>query len=458
MTASTCTTSAVTRRSPTTWPPPGRRSHTSSGRSWTPGVGRSTPACPPPTPNEAPRLRHPGRLPTRRRTTRSSPAQAGGWVEGRIDPDTVEQTERRKEWTLGRHRPPPKARGAVSNPAGRYERLRYAPPEEADGAPEDEPAPLETTVTPERVRGIITRNDSPDVPFDQSVNPYRGCEHGCVYCFARSSHAYLGLSPGLDFESRLFSKPDAPEQLARELGRPRYRVQPIALGANTDPYQPVERRLSLTRRLLEVLAAHEHPFTVATKSDLVLRDLDLLAAMADRRLAAVLVSVTTVDPALARRMEPRAPTPSRRITAIRRLVDAGVPVSVLASPMIPGLNDAEMETILEASAGAGARGARYILVRLPREVKDLFSEWLESEYPDRASRVLSLVRQTRGGKLYDSRFGARVRGEGPYAEVLEKRFRVACGRLGLSVEAPPLDTTRFRVPRDDDDRQGSLFE
>jgi DNA repair photolyase len=295
------------------------------------------------------------------------------------------------------------------------------------------------------------------VPFEQSVNPYKGCEHGCVYCFARSSHAYLGLSPGLDFETRLFSKPNAPEQLARELRRPGHRVQPLALGANTDPYQPVDKRLGLTRRVLEVLVDHEHPFTVATKSDLVLRDLDLLTAMAEKRLAAVLVSLTTVDPDLARRMEPRAPTPARRLTAIRELSRAGVPVTVLASPMIPGLNDSEMEAILEASAEAGARSARYILVRLPLEVKDLFSEWLEAEYPARASRVLSLIRQTRGGKLYDSRFGARVRGEGPYAELLEKRFEVACGRLGLSDRPPPLDTTQFRVPRNDDDRQRSLF-
>jgi DNA repair photolyase len=359
--------------------------------------------------------------------------------------------------TLGRPKPPSRARGAVSNPTGRFEPLQYAPLEEAREDSDDEEPPLRTTVTPERVRSIISRNDSPDVPFDQSVNPYKGCEHGCVYCFARSSHAYLGLSPGLDFETRLFSKPEAPAQLAREIGRPRYRVQPIALGANTDPYQPVEKRLGLTRGVLEVLARHEHPFTIATKSDLVLRDLDLLAAMAEKRLAAVLVSLTTVDPPLARRMEPRAPTPSRRLHTIRELVGAGVPVTVLASPMIPGLNDSEMETILEASAGAGARAARYILIRLPREVKDLFAEWLSTEYPDRAARVLSLIRQTHGGKLYDSRYGTRGKGGGPYAEILEKRFKVACSRLGLSLAAPPLDTTRFRVPADERG-QGRLFE
>jgi len=335
--------------------------------------------------------------------------------------------------------------------------LRYAPLEEDREDFEYEAPPLGTTVTPERVRSIISRNDSPDVPFEQSVNPYKGCEHGCVYCFARSSHAYLGLSPGLDFESRLFSKPEAPEQLARELRRPRYQAKPIALGANTDPYQPVEKRLRLTRGILEVLARHEHPFSIATKSDLVLRDLVLLVTMAEKRQAAVLVSLTTLDPRLARRMEPRAPTPSRRLCAMRELAKAGVPVTVLASPMIPGLNDAEMEAILEASAEAGAGSARYILVRLPREVEDLFSEWLEAEYPDRAARVLSLVRQTHGGRLYDSRFGARGRGHGPYAELLAKRFRIACSRLGLSVDAPPLDTTRFRVPEDPEGRQQSLF-
>jgi DNA repair photolyase len=353
-----------------------------------------------------------------------------------------------------RRRSPPRVRGAVSNRSGRFEPLQYAPVSE--GREDSEPAPLKTTITPERTRTVITRNDSPDVPFEQSVNPYRGCEHGCVYCFARSSHAYLGLSPGLDFETRLFSKPDAPHQLRRELGRRGYRPRVLALGANTDPYQPIERRLGLTRRVLEVLADHEHPVSIATKSDAVLRDLDLLASMAERRLAGVLVSLTTVDPDLARRMEPRAPTPSRRLVAMQELSRAGVPVTVLASPMIPGLNDAEVEALLETSARAGAHSARYILVRLPREVKDLFAEWLEKEYPDRAARVLSLVRQTRGGMLYDSRYGVRGRGEGPYADMLAKRFAVARSRLGLSPEPPPLDTTRFRVPSREES-QGSLF-
>jgi DNA repair photolyase len=353
-----------------------------------------------------------------------------------------------------RRRQPSRVRGAVSNPTGRFEPLQYAPLHEDGG--NSEPTPLKTTVTPESSRTVITRNDSPDVPFELSLNPYKGCEHGCVYCFARSSHAYLGLSPGLDFETRLFSKPDAPEQLRRELARRNYRPRVLALGANTDPYQPVERRLGLTRRILEVLAEHAHPVSLATKSDAILRDLDLLAAMAERRLAGVLVSLTTVDSDLARRMEPRAPTPSRRLAAIRELTRAGVPVTVLASPMIPGLNDSEVEAILEASAEAGAGSARYILVRLPREVSDLFAEWLHAEYPDRAARVLSLIRQTRGGKLYDSRFGLRGRGEGPYAEMLRKRFAVARTRLGLSPDPPPLDSTRFRVPSRDR-AQGSLF-
>jgi DNA repair photolyase len=355
---------------------------------------------------------------------------------------------------LDRRRRPSRVRGAVGNPAGRYERLRYDSPADGDEGPK--PAPLETTVTPERTRALITRNDSPDVPFEQSINPYKGCEHGCVYCFARTTHAYLGLSPGLDFESRIFSKPDAPERLRKELRRPGYGVRVLALGANTDAYQPVERRLALTRGILEVLAEHEHPVSIVTKSELVLRDLDLLAPLAKRRLVSVLVSVTTLEASLARRMEPRAPTPRRRLATIESLHRSGVPVGVLASPMIPGLNDSELEAILEACADAGARSANYILVRLPGEVKGLFSEWLEAEYPDRAARVLGLVRQTRGGRLYDHRYGARMRGVGPYAELLERRFTVACARLGLAHRPAPLDTTRFRVPPRGE-VQGSLF-
>jgi DNA repair photolyase len=340
-----------------------------------------------------------------------------------------------------------KGRGAVSNPAGRFEPRRVVPLEGGEGPPAEEGPPrLPTTVTSEVTRSIITRNDSPDVPFDQSINPYRGCEHGCVYCFARPTHAYLGLSPGLDFETRIFSKPEAPRILREELRRSGYRCQVIALGANTDPYQPAERELRITRGILEVLAEHRHPVAIVTKSDLVARDLDLLGPMAASRLACVLVSITTLDRALARRMEPRASTPERRLEAIRSLAAAGVPAGVLTSPMIPGLNDSELEKILEAAAAAGARSAGYVLLRLPLEIKDLFREWLEAHYPLKAGRVLSLVRDTRGGRLYDSAFGTRMRGTGPQADLLRRRFEVACRRLGVRREPLALDTTLFRVP------------
>jgi DNA repair photolyase len=340
-----------------------------------------------------------------------------------------------------------RGRGARSNRAGRYEARRIEPLEDPpDPRIEDEPPPLRTTVTPEATRTIITTNDSPDVPFDQSINPYRGCEHGCIYCFARPTHAYLGLSPGLDFETRLFSKPEAPLLLKKELRRPGYRCQTIALGANTDPYQPIERRLRITRQILEVLAEHRHPVSIVTKSDLVLRDLDLIAPLAKERLACVLVSVTTLDRGLARRMEPRAPSPPRRIGAIARLAEAGVPVGVLASPMILGLNDSEMESILAAAAAAGASSAGYVLLRLPLEIKDLFAEWLEAHEPLKAPRVLALLRDTRGGRLYDAAFGRRMRGTGPHADLLRRRFEVACRRHGLAHRPAPLDVTRFTVP------------
>ncbi len=341
-----------------------------------------------------------------------------------------------------------RGRGAVGNPAGRFETRRIVPEGEALDAEEAEagPPPLKTTVTPEATRSILTRNDSPDIPFEVSINPYRGCEHGCVYCFARPAHAYLGLSPGLDFESRIVSKPEAPRLLREELRRPGYRCRPIALGANTDPYQPVERDLRIARALLEVLSEHRHPVTIVTKSDLVLRDLDLLEPMAALRLAGVLISVTTLDRALARRMEPRAAAPARRLEAIRSLSAAGVPVGVLSSPMIPGLNDPELETILEAAAAAGARSAGYVLLRLPHEIKDLFSDWLQAHYPLKAARVLGLVRAMRDGKLYDARFGARMRGTGVHADLLRRRFEIACVRLRLPPRLPPLDGSLFRVP------------
>ena len=327
----------------------------------------------------------------------------------------------------------------MSNRSGRFERLGYVPLEERSR--------VETVVTEDASRTILARNESPDVPFDRSVNPYRGCEHGCIYCFARPTHAYLGLSPGLDFETRIFSKPKAAELLRAELGKPSYRPAPIALGANTDPYQPVERELGIARGLLEVLREHDHPVSVVTKSHLVLRDLDLLGPMAELGLANVLVSITTLDPELARRMEPRAAAPSLRLDAVRRLAAAGVPVGVLASPMIPALNDPELESILEASSAAGARSAGYILLRLPLELKELFAEWLEAHYPAKASHVENLVRDTRGGELYRAEFGERMRGTGPYARILEQRFRVAAKKHGLAARLPPLETSRFRRPQ-----------
>ena len=374
----------------------------------------------------------------------------------------------------GRLRPPtpPKGRGAVSNPANRYEPRRvvplddgwggagggpeWAPGGEPGGAPEGGPGRVPTSVTPEASRTILSRNDSPDVPFDRSINPYKGCEHGCVYCFARPTHAYLGLSPGLDFETKIFSKPDAARLLEEELRRPSYCCEVIALGANTNPYQPAECELGITRRILETLDEHGHPVGVVTKSNLVLRDLDILVRMAERKLACVFLSITTLDLDLARRMEPRAPTPQRRLEAIRILGESGVPVGVLAAPMIPGLNDAELERILEAAAGAGAQSAGYVLVRLPLEVKELFGEWLEAHYPLKKDHVLSLIRQTHGGRLYDPEFGARMRGTGPYADLLRQRFAKACRRLGLGPRLDALDTTQFRVPPRKGD-QPSLF-
>ena len=342
-----------------------------------------------------------------------------------------------------------RGRGAVSNRTGRFERhQREATDDGWDGAadPETEPAPFPTSLRVDSARTIIARNESPDIPFDRSVNPYRGCEHGCVYCFARPTHAFLGLSPGLDFETRLFHKPDAALLLERAFRKRGYRPAPLALGANTDPYQPVERRLGLTRSILETMDRFNHPVTIITKSDLVLRDRDLLAPLAERGLAHVAVSVTTLDRRLARTMEPRATTPARRIAAIEGLTAAGIPVAVLASPMIPGLNDHELETILETAQAAGATMANTILIRLPLEIAGLFTEWLRTHYPDRADRVLSLIRQCRGGALYQAKFGSRMRGRGPYADLLADRFAKACARLGLNHRRWDLRTDLFAVP------------
>jgi DNA repair photolyase len=345
----------------------------------------------------------------------------------------------------------PKGRGARTNPDNRFEALAQEAFDDGWGTlTEDMPA-LRTTLTREAARSALSFNDSPDLGFDRSLNPYRGCEHGCVYCFARPTHAYLGLSPGLDFETRLLFKPDMPELLARELSRPGYVPRTVTLGANTDPYQPVERRLELTRRTLEVLERFGHPVSIVTKSAGVLRDLDILARMAKRRLARVYMSVTTLDAKLARAMEPRAASPLRRLEAMRQLAAAGVPVAVLAAPMIPGINDAELERILQASAEAGASTAGYVLLRLPLELRGLFEDWLARHYPERAARVLSLIRQTRGGALYDARFGQRQTGTGDYAQVLAQRFAIAIRRLKLDrrEDGEALDRTSFNGRADE---------
>jgi DNA repair photolyase len=354
---------------------------------------------------------------------------------------------------------PRKGRGAIANPTGRYEALIYQADEEADAVNDagndaggGAPAPLRTSVLDEACRTIISRNTSPDIPFDRSINPYRGCEHGCVYCYARPTHAYLGLSPGLDFETRLFAKADAAAVLSRELARPGYRPQPIMLGANTDPYQPIERGRRITRAVLEVLSAHRHPVMVTTKSALVVRDLDLLAPMAASGLASVGLSLTTLDRALARAMEPRASSPRRRLEAMATLAEAGVPVTVMTAPMIPFVNDHELEAMLAAAARSGAASAGYTLLRLPLELKEGFAAWLDAHFPDRAARVLGRLRDCRGGNLYVSEFGQRMRGTGGYAELLAQRFAVACRRLGLASGrgTTTLDCGRFRVPAAED--------
>jgi len=359
---------------------------------------------------------------------------------------------------------PRKGRGAISNPKSRFDReervavddgwARTTPEAGQAQAPgtanpdgdDDELPPLVTQLQRDHSRSIIAHNQSPDVPFAQSINPYRGCEHGCVYCFARPTHAYLGLSPGLDFETKIFAKPDAARLLAAELRDPRYRVQAIAMGTNTDPYQPIERSAKITRAILEVLRDFNHPFTIVTKSALVVRDLDIIAPMAARRLCKIFVSVTTLDRALARAMEPRASTPAKRLAAIKALADAGVTVGVMSAPMIPALTDAEMEAILEAARNAGAVSAGYTMLRLPYEIKDLFVEWLEAHAPLKAKHVLSLIRDVRGGRLNSSEWGERMRGAGPFADLLAKRFRLACARLGLNKHDWSVDRSQFKPP------------
>jgi DNA repair photolyase len=354
---------------------------------------------------------------------------------------------------------PRKGRGAATNASGRFESEERVAFDDGWGEPgaEPEPMPLTTRLTVDSTRTIIARNNSPDIGFDRSINPYRGCEHGCIYCYARPSHAYLGLSPGLDFESRIFHKPQAAALLKQELSKKGYSCRPIALGSNTDPYQPVERRLQITRSILEVLLEFRHPVTIVTKGALIQRDIDILAEMAAARLACVTLSVTTLDRKLARVMEPRAATPQRRLETIAALAKAGVPTGVLSAPMIPALNDAEMEDILAAAKDAGAATAGYTMLRLPLELKALFKEWLETHLPNKASHVLSLVAQSHGGKLYDSTWSKRMVGYGPYADMLSMRFDRACRRLGLNRRhTEPLDVTAFRPPSQKGD-QLALF-
>jgi DNA repair photolyase len=351
-----------------------------------------------------------------------------------------------------------RGRGAATNASGRFEPLRRD--DFDDGwTPDETPAPLKTDVTWERPRNIITRNQSPDISFDRSINPYRGCEHGCFYCYARPTHAYLGLSAGLDFESRLFAKQDAAKLLERELGHPKYRPEPIALGANTDAYQPIERQHRITRSILETLWRLRHPVGIVTKSNLVLRDLDLLAPMASEGLVKVFVSVTTLDRDLARKMEPRAPTPARRVEAIEKLAEAGVPVGVMVAPIVPAVNDAEIETILTRAYAAGAREAGYVVLRLPLELRDMFREWLQVHFPDRLNRVVSLVQSMHSGKDYESQWGRRMAGSGPYAWMIGRRFEMATQRIGYNEARQVLRCDLFRPSRQEPEKgaQLSLF-
>jgi DNA repair photolyase len=341
-----------------------------------------------------------------------------------------------------------RGRGAVSNAAGRFEPEGREYADDGWDNLDVDPPPLRTTVQIDATRTIIARNASPDIPFDRSINPYRGCEHGCIYCFARPTHAYLGLSPGLDFESRLFAKPEAAQLLDKALRAPKYICNTMAMGTNTDPYQPVERTYKITRGILEVLARFQHPVSLVTKSALIMRDIDILGPMAANNLARAALSVTSLDPHLARKMEPRASTPTRRLAALKALSAAGIPTTVMFAPLIPGLNDHEMESVLAAARDMGATKAAYVMLRLPIEVKDLFREWLDDAVPTRAGKVMSLIRSMRGGKDYDANWGQRMRGEGPMADIMRDRFRIACDKLGLNRpgQGAPLDTSRFKVP------------
>jgi DNA repair photolyase len=342
--------------------------------------------------------------------------------------------------------PPPRGRGARSNRTGRFEALQHEAFDDGWELEDEAPGQLPTTVQPMKSRTIIARNTSPDVGFDRSINPYRGCSHGCIYCYARPAHAYLGLSPGLDFESKLFFKPEAGRLLDQELSRKGYKPAVIHIGGDTDPYQPDEKRLGVTRQIITTLQRFRHPFSIITKSALIQRDLDILGEMGRAGLARAAVSITSLDRRLARSMEPRASTPERRLEALRRLAEAGVPTVVMFAPSIPSLNDHEMEQVLERAAQAGAVGAGYVALRLPLEIKELFEEWLATDHPDRAGRVMSLVRQMRGGAAYQSEFGKRMTGEGPIAEAMRQRFALAKKRFGLDKPIPPLDVSQFRRP------------
>lgn len=341
-----------------------------------------------------------------------------------------------------------RGRAAGINPAGRFETLERVAVDDGWQMLEDMP-PFKTEVQVEKPRTVITRNDSPDIPFDRSINPYRGCEHGCIYCFARPTHSYMGLSAGLDFEAKLFAKPDAPRLLERELSKPGYKVKPIAIGTNTDPYQPIEREWRIMRQVLEVLDKANHPVVIVTKSALILRDLDILKSMAERGLVKVGISVTTLDRKLARTMEPRASTPAKRLEAIKTLSEAGIPVAVMMAPVIPALNDHEIERILDSGKAAGASEASYVLLRLPLEVSPLFRDWLLQNYPDRYRHVMSLVRSMRDGKDYDAEFGKRMKGAGPYAWQISRRFEMATKRLGLMRRSLHLREDLFVSPNSD---------
>ncbi len=380
------------------------------------------------------RAKDSARDPVRSRPASRSPGEAADAARQRMDdPAYRVEAEMRR------------GRGAVSNPAGRYEKAgREAFDDGWDR--EEELPPLPTEIIVEKPRTIITRNDSPDIGYDRSINPYRGCEHGCAYCFARPSHAYQGLSSGLDFETKIFAKPAAPELLEKELRAPGYQASTVAIGSNTDPYQPVERRLRIMRGLLEVLERANHPVGIVTKSALVTRDVDILARMADKQLAKVAISITTLDPKLARTMEPRAASPAKRLETVRRLTEAGIPVTVLVAPNIPAINDHESAAILKAAGAAGAMEAGYVLLRLPHDLKELVRDWLAEHYPDKLNHVFSLLQEARGGKDYDAQWGVRQTGIGPYAWMIGRRFETAAERLGLNQRSLKLRTDLFRPP------------